>query len=237
MQTPINHSAVLFSGGSDSTLAAALEAEAGQIVHLLTFDRVSFIGAKDYTLKNFNNLRRVYGTRIKTHEVIKIDQLHKKVCYSNYFSMLYRFGLATTSLCFSKIAMHWAAAHYCRQHNIHRIVDGSVSYMSMYPDQNRNIAHNHLKNFYAKLGIVYDTPIFAIADKAEEMLYDRGIITVPNVRGTDQDFQVYYLEQVLLALFLKFYLNHNSQAEYENVLSEIYENRLSYILKSDFNHV
>ena len=226
---------VLFSGGSDSTLAAALEAENEMRVHLLTFSRTGFIGASDYTQKNFNNLRRIYRNRICTHEIIPIDQMHKTVCYAGYLKLLWQFGLAATALCFSKIAMHWAAAIYCKKNQITRVVDGSTSYMNMYPDQNQTIAFDNLKDFYQKLGITYDTPVFNISE-VEQKLYDRGISTQPEVRGTKDDLQVYYLEQVLLALFLKFYLTHKTMKQYEEVLQRIYKNRLNLILKREFNY-
>jgi hypothetical protein len=228
--------AVLFSGGSDSTLAAAMAAEAGHEVHLLTFDRISFIGAQDYTQFNLNNLRRIYGKRIHTHQVINIDQLHATVCYANYFEILFQFGLTVTSLCFTKIAMHWATAIYCKEHQITNVVDGSTPYMHMYPDQNHVIAHGNLKDFYKTLGINYETPIFSISDSVEQKLYDRGITTQPQVRGTDKDLQVFYLEQVLLALFLKFYLTVNSIEKYEAVLAKLYKNRLKFILNRDFSN-
>lgn len=227
--------AVLFSGGSDSTLAAALEAENENFVHLLTFKRTGFIGTTNYTQKNFNNLRRIYGNRILTHEVIAIDHMHKTVCYAEYFKLLWQFGLAATSLCFSKIAMHWATAVYCQKNQINRVVDGSTSYMHMYPDQNQVIAHDNLKLFYQKLGITYETPVFNLT-AVEQKLYDRGITTQPQVRGTKDDLQVYYLEQVLLALFFKFYLTHRTMKQYEETLEKIYKNRLNLILQRGFNY-
>lgn len=232
----MHKTAVLFSGGSDSTLAAALEAEQGQLVDLLTFNRISFIGATDYTQHNLKNLRRVYGYRISSHQVIKIDHLHKTVCYGNYLKMFRLFGIAVTGLCFSKLSMHWATAIYCKKNNITRVVDGSTSYMNMYPDQNKDIAHFNLISFYKKIGITYETPIFNITESVEQKLYDRGITTQPEVRGTEQDLQVYYLEQVLLALFLKFYLSHKTMHEYESIMSQLYQNRLDFILKKEFSY-
>lgn len=220
---------ILFSGGSDSTLAAALELEKGRQVHLLTFNRSTFIGVHDYTQDNYRNLVRVYGENKIKREIISIDSLHRIVNYARYFQMFRKFGLATTCLCFSKIAMHWAACRYARENKISRVVDGSVPYMNLYPDQNKEIGYYNYQKFYQKFGIEYDTPVYEIADKVEQMLYDRGITRQPTVRQTEDDRQVYYLEQVLLALFVKFYQTCYNLETYEQVVGELYEERLEMV--------
>lgn len=224
---------VLFSGGSDSTLAAALELEAGREAVLLTLDRISFIGARDYTQVNLRNLQRVYGAARVTHRVMKIDDLHRRVNYDGYLKMLAGFGPLVAALCFSKIAMHWAAARIARDEKIDRVVDGSVPYMELYPDQNARIAHGPLRDFYSAFGVTHATPVFDRANDVELQLHDRGVLTEKNVRGTESDFQVYYLEQVLLALFLKFYLGLHTREDYEKRLARLYEERLGMILRSE----
>jgi len=220
---------VHFSGGSDSTYCAAAAAEKFSRVHLLTYDRISFIGARDYTLKNYQNLCRIYGAGRFERQIINVEKKHRQVCYHQYLGTAVRFKLGVTSLVFSKLAMHWASAEYARKNGIATVWDGSAPYMAMYPDQNPVIAHVGLTKFYADFGIKYETPIYGLEREVEEVLYDKGITPSPQVRGTENDFQVYYLEQVLLALFFKYYTTAHGHDSYEKMMKELYADRLNFI--------
>jgi AAA+ ATPase superfamily predicted ATPase len=83
-----------------------------------------------------------------------------------------------------------------------------------------------LMGFCWKIGVEYLNPAYDCASSVEQRLYDRGIIETREVRGTQDDKQVFYAEQVLLALFLKYYLTRYSQEKYERVLKELYSNRI-----------
>lgn len=217
---------VLFSGGSDSTLAAALMAEQHDKVHLLTFDRLSFLGASSYTKDNFENLKSIYGQERIVHKVLKIDAVHSFLCYQNYFSMVREFRTAVTAMTFSKLAMHLCAADYALGKNVNIVVDGATPYMEHYPDQNKNIALSQLKDFYSLFSIAYDNPVFGIAEDVEQKLYDKGLTKHPQVRGTQKDKQVYYLEQVLFAFYIKYFITVHGKDLYVNRLADLYSNRL-----------
>ncbi|MCC6277600.1 MAG: 7-cyano-7-deazaguanine synthase [Oligoflexia bacterium] len=217
---------VHFSGGADSTYCAAWAAEQFDHVWLVTYDRLSFIGSVNYTKQNYSRLCAIYGESRFTRRIINIEKLHQKICFENYFELLGKNGLAVTSLVFSKLAMHWTSAYLCKRYGISAVADGAVPYMDVYPDQNERIALSRLKEFFGKWGIEYFNPAYSVSDTIEQKLYDKGIIEVPEMRGTAKDKQVYYAEQVLLALFLKYYLTLHSQSKYEEVLGSIYENRL-----------
>jgi hypothetical protein len=227
-----NEAIIHYSGGSDSTLCAALAAEEFDRVHLLTYDRLSFIGAKDYTAQNYQRLCKIYGEKKFVRRVIPIDFLHKKICYGDYFQMAREYRLAVTALAFSKLAMHWCSALYALKHSVKCVADGAVPYMDMYPDQNEAIALGKLKTFFSNFEIQYRNPVYSIHDTVETVLYDKGIMEVPEIRGTDQDKQVYYLEQVILALFIKYYMTTHGKKGYEEKMGSLYENRLAMMTKS-----
>ena len=201
-----DQSIVLFSGGSDSTLAAALMAKKNQRVHLLTYNRFSFLGAKDYTAKNYERLCKIFGKDHFQRKILPMGIWHKKIGYHNYFPLLKRFGLFLGSLSFSKLAMHYYTLKYALENNITLVADGMVPYMDLYPDQNEKIALGAVRKLYQDFGIEYINPVFPYASEVEPMLYDLGITEKKWVRGTEEDKQVYYAEQVLLALFLKYAL-------------------------------
>jgi hypothetical protein len=217
---------VHFSGGSDSTLCAAMLAEAHPRVHLMTYDRLSFIGAKNYTRQNYERLCRVYGPDKFVRRVVHVGALHKRICYDGYLGNVFRFGLAVSSLAFAKLSMHWFSAAYALHNGIQVVTDGAAPYMDMYPDQNEAIALRPLQTFYQELGIAYSNPIFGIADEVEQRLYDRGITLQASVRGTETDKQIFYVEQVVLALFVKYYMTAYSKEKYVEVMGKLFANRL-----------
>lgn len=228
----MSRAVILFSGGSDSTLAASLFAERFDQVTLLTFDRMSFIGARDHTRVNFENLKKIYGGKKFTHEILPVEKYHRRICYENYFKLALKYKLAVVALTFSKLAMHWRAAEYCLQNKISNVGDGMVPYMHMYTDQNEEIALKRLREFYNSVGISYENPVYQRWQNAEQQLYDRGIINQPKIRGTKDDRQVYYAEQVLFALFLKYYLKTHGEKKYEDVVGQIYQERIDYIKRA-----
>lgn len=226
----MNEAIVHFSGGTDSTLSAAMLLESGYKVHLLTYDRKGFIGVWDYTQDNYQSLCAVYGEERIKRKIVDIDYLHRLVCYKNYFQLVARYKTAVTALTFSKLAMHFYSALYAVENKISVVADGAVPYMKMYPDQNEIISMKRLYSFYGHLGIEYQNPVFNFGEEAEGLLFEKGISSSRKVRGTEKDRQVFYVEQVLLALFLKYYLSVHGFAKYEQVMSDLYEDRLSMIL-------
>ncbi len=217
---------ILFSGGSDSTLAAALFAERFEHVTLLTLDRLSFVGARDYTQVNYRNLIKIYGPQKFSHVILSVGRYHREIGYRNYFKLAMKYKLGVVALAFSKLSMHWRAAEYCLQNNIQTVGDGMVPYMDMYTDQNEEIALKRLREFYRSLGISYENPVFDRYQNTEEQLYARGITDQRWVRGTKDDRQVYYAEQVLFALFLKYYLKKHGQKKYEEIVGALYQEKI-----------
>lgn len=227
--TTLSDAAILFSGGSDSTLAAALFAERFGRVHLITLDRFSFIGARKYTLPNYERLRWTYGHEKFKRVILPVGKLHKAISYHDYFGTLRRHGRATAGLFFSKIAMHARVAAYCIEHGIQTVGDGMVPYMSVYPDQNRIIAIDTVWKFYAAFGIRYENPVWEIAEHAEQLLYDKGVTNQPRVRGGVEDTQVFYAEQVLFALFAKYMTTKYGSDGYERLLKPLFEERFVWL--------
>lgn len=220
---------VHFSGGSDSTLAAAFCAERFDKVHLITYDRFSFIGARDYTLANFERLCRIYGREKFLRIICPIGRWHKKICYDRYIYYARKYGLAVTSLAFCKLSMHWYSTVYCIENSIKTVADGVVPYMDIYPDQNAAISLGRLRRFYQRFGISYENPVYTVADKVEQFLYDKGITDTPVVRGTDEDKQVFYAEQVVFALFVKYYVQKHGKDGYEKVLSALFGEKIDFM--------
>lgn len=149
---------LLYSGGTDSTLAACLLAEKFDEVVLLTFSRFGLFSPGNAAL-NAEKLRSKYGGRI-THEILPVDGLFKKVSYDLYFRNLLKYGfflLSTCGLC--KLAMHVRAAVYCLDNGIKNLADGANKGMNLFPDQQPGMI-SMLKEMHSALGINYENPVF-----------------------------------------------------------------------------
>lgn len=130
---------------------------------------------------------------------------------------------------FSKLSMYWFSAVYALENSIGTVGDGMVPYMDLYPDQNVRISIGRLRKFFKSFSISYENPVYDVAERVEDMLYDRAITDLPRVRGTKNDKQVYYAEQVLFALFLKYYVTKHTKEGYEKIVGALFSEKIDWM--------
>ena len=222
-------SLILYSGGADSTLSAALHAEKGYNVHLITLDRFSYVKVQEYTSHNYHKLVAIYGANCFSRTILPIEAWHKYLNYERYFYFFRKYKLAIVSMIFSKLALHWRALVYALQNQIKCVADGAVPYMGPYPDQNAHIGGEQFASLYQYFGIKYENPVWEIADDVEQLLYDRGITSTPSIRGSSEDRQVFYAEQFVFALFVKYYKMKFGPSQYEDTMANIYTEKIRLI--------
>ena len=154
-----NEVLVLFSGGTDSTLAAALAADKFDFIHLITYSRLG-IASVENSKVNAKMLINKYGEDKISHKILKIDKLFKYISYENYLGNLKKYGfnnLSTCGLC--KLSMHIKTVEYALENNIGHVCDGANAGMTMFPAQMRPVVEL-LQKMYAEYGIVYSNPVF-----------------------------------------------------------------------------
>ena len=78
---------IIYSGGSDSTLAATFGAEEFDRVHLLTFHHFAML-REGKTRVNIENLKRVFGKDKFIWTTIGINPLFKSLFKLNYLNAL-----------------------------------------------------------------------------------------------------------------------------------------------------
>ena len=171
---------VLFSGGSDSTLAVARVCERFERVHLLTYQHSAMFFV-DKSQVNVERLRRKFGEDKFTHKIIDIDDLFQSILYGNptqRFSDIRKYG-TYLSACFCgacKLAMHTRTITYNLRNKIQFSCDGSnKGSVPYFPDA---VCKEELKNFYARFGIGYNNPIWEYDGKtlrSDEALFRLGI--------------------------------------------------------------
>lgn len=224
---------VLYSGGCDSTLAAALVSGSYAQVELVTYDRLGFFKAQENASINFEKLKKKFGQDKLSFRVFKVDSIFKKIQYDRYLYYLKKYGSICMSICgLCKLAMHCQTILYCIRHSIANVCDGASREMSVFPTQNLDIALEGIKKLYADFGINYFNPVFENGKDAEKMLYDMGIIPTRAYRLKPEDKQVLCSQQILFARFVGYYLSEHSWEEYVRDLHNFYSEKIADIEKN-----
>lgn len=212
-----NETAVMFSGGTDSTLTAALDAQKFDKVHLVSYDRLGLFSVTNTEL-NAQKLKDKFGEGKFDYHLVKIDKLTKYVFYERYIQNLRRHGFFLLSICgLCKLAMHIRTLVFCLDNKIDNVSDGANQGMNLFPAQMASVIQE-LKTMYAKFGINYSNPVFKFEGpqnieftdrlhfgrvlkgegggrgKVQEnvnttgcKLYELGLMPSKNVKGTDLD--------------------------------------------------
>ncbi|MFC1889582.1 hypothetical protein ACFL4G_07480, partial [Thermodesulfobacteriota bacterium] len=154
--------AVKYSGGTDSTAATVMVAEAFDKVHLVTY-RHSGIRHINNSTHHLSRLRELYGEDKFEHVIIDMDRLFKEVTFSRYVKNIRRYGffnLTTCGLC--KLAMHVRTILYCLDEGIDHVVDGANINSSHFPAQMKEVI-DELRLLYAEFGITFTNPVYDYA--------------------------------------------------------------------------
>lgn len=211
-----NTCVILFSGGTDSTLAAALQQEKFEKIVLLTFDRLG-IAKVENSKVNAQMLIDKFGSDRFEHVITNFDKVFKEISYENYLQNVMKHGFMNLSTCgLCKLSMHIQAIDYCNEHGIKYVADGANQGMNMFPAQMKPVI-DQMKDLYARFGVTYSNPVFeyeapdegsfismenanmlkslpkADAEKelqkktAGKILYEMGLAPMPNVKGSVYD--------------------------------------------------
>ncbi len=156
--------AVLFTGGKDSSLVAALEALQGREVYLITGD--SGIGIKgDLKYIRVKELQERFPDQKIKHITIPTYSLFRDIAIKNIEDDFRRWEI-NLILMGDKLAIHAAAIAYCLKNGINRMVDGVVNYQSELVEQ-KKVAMDMLKELGNKYGVRYESPIYNYGGKKD----------------------------------------------------------------------
>ena len=154
--------AVLYSGGSDSTLVAARLTEKFQEIHLLSYVYSGVINP-DQSITNVERLRERFESHKFVHHIINLDRFLKELLYGNYLKDLFKYRLFLLSYCpICAFIMHTRTLIHCLENEIYNVCDGANSQRGRsYPHQVRRVMDEYRK-FYAEYGISYSSPPYII---------------------------------------------------------------------------
>lgn len=150
---------VMFTGGVDSTLAAALLLEEYDQVYLVTYDYGAELFMKNCE-KSLNQLIEAYGKEKIHHEYIKVEKWWRDIQIRNAS----QFNLVCMSC---KFIMHTRTVCYCLENGIFASSDGSIHEQSQHPEQMGEVL-KIMKNYYKSYFIDFTTPAYTYTKSAED---------------------------------------------------------------------
>ena len=251
---PASAVAVLYSGGTDSSVVAAQMAQQFGAVHLVTYSRHGIFGV-DRSIRNYQRLRRLVGPDRFTHVILPVERLFRELAYDRYLANLRRHGLFMLSTCgLCKLAMHLRTIVYCKEAGIGHVRDGANRHMSIFPAQMPSVIAM-LKALYAEQGIDYDNPVFEYDDPqginfgsqlyglsparegaitgrtTGQELFALGITAEPDVKGKPEDkqMQARCYQMVLFNIFARWnYLPRHSMDEYVQRTDALFADKIGH---------
>lgn len=212
-----NEIAILFSGGTDSTCAAAIMAGKFDKVNLLTFNRFGIFSIEN-SKNNVKTLRKKFPSVAFEQRIINADHLVEHLSHNNFFCNLFKYGFLTLSNCMiCSLVNHFGALIYCLNNDIRDIADGSTKDWIFFPSHMEKVIVL-FRQMYKKFNINYHTPVYnfdvpppiSFMDKiypgglsepenrnrnfdrktTGKYLYDLGFFSSSNIKGTDVDHKM-----------------------------------------------
>lgn len=214
--TPV---AVLFSGGTDSTCAAALAAQRHNCIHLLTFIEHATRNSPLPT-HNAHLLQARFPEVQFLSRAISVDRLVRFFWYERYVRTVRQYGLlALATPGFSSLSWHVRTIAYCLEHGITKVADGLTRELMHFPGH-MDASVDMFRFLYAAFGITYENPVrdwptppdrqfieqvlvnrhegeFLLGDASTEgrkttgqYLFDAGVFSQPNIKGSRRDFSM-----------------------------------------------
>jgi hypothetical protein len=247
--------AVLYSGGTDSTCAAAIAAEKYSRVHLLTFTENS-TDRSPVPYANVAKLVAKYGKARVLHTLVNSEPLVRFFATDHYLSCLFRYGFFVLSNPgYSSLAWHTRTLVYCAEHGIKNVADGLTRELMQFPGH-MDFFNARVKRLYAAHGINYESPVrewktpydwqfmdrllidrhgyFPFMPGREELrttglyLYEKGLMPHPDVKGTALDHAMQHscYQFILFNIFAFWYcLNTRDKERYEADMAVFFEGK------------
>jgi hypothetical protein len=201
----INPACVLYSGGADSTMAAAVMLKNHSPVHLLTFKHCR-MSQLNKTTDSAENLFEHFGKSSVIHHWKDITSLWRTIKKNPpYTAMTLKGGFALLlKPCLAcKAAMHVSTLSYCLENGISIAADGAhPKGAPLFPEQT-NEGIELIRSFYNRYGIAYETPVYSIG-RPDFKLFDMGITRKKNTG----DEHIYYSNQFACHVGLLAYVYH-----------------------------
>jgi len=152
-----NQQLLLFSGGRDSTLVAAMLMNNQIPLHLITADNGCGLFKEPLYIR-YNELKNKYSDLLITHHIMSIAGSFREIALLNIENDILKFQ-KNLVLLGEKLAMMAHAIVYCIRNEIKIINDGLTKYQDRFSEQ-REIAKTYLQNLCTEYNVIYKSPIY-----------------------------------------------------------------------------
>ena len=152
---------VLFSGGSDCTLAAAQVAQKNEFDELLLMTYEVPVSCMDENSKrNIPSLQKAFPDVRFPHVMLPAGRVIDKVITERKLPFVLKHGFIEASLCLHcRLGMHVRTIMYCLDNGIDTVIDGSNITMALWVDQTRK-GIELVDKLYGAFGITAKHPVF-----------------------------------------------------------------------------
>lgn len=150
--------AILYSGGTDSTAAAALMAQQFDEIHLLNYRRLGFAGSENSSY-NARKLAARFPDKRFIHWIYETTPLVRWVAGHRRLHHVTRHGFMTLQNCgHCALANHVATLAHCLHHDVHHLADGITRDWPFFPGHMDPVIER-LRGLAKRFDITYHTPV------------------------------------------------------------------------------
>lgn len=226
--------ALLYSGGSDSTLAAAVLAHDYEQIHLLTFTYTGIAEGAERSTVNVERLRRKFPDREFVHSIFYLDNLLKAILSHKRLRNILKYRLFVVAMCpICKIAMHTRTLAYCLDHSIKLVADGANQERGRdYPEQVRTVMQEYAC-FYQPYGITYLSPVYDMPIRTDYILHEIGIYPHPNVKyASDANALIQpkcHYSSLFKTVSIGYYKNLYGDDKFEEITIRYYQEKFFWL--------
>lgn len=161
-------SAILFSGGLDSSLAVCDMIEKGYDVHLLHYDTGALISNNLIKIR-YAELKKIYEECIVDLYERNISGLFRRIALVSLEEDIKKYGVSL--ICVGcKLAMHVQCIIYCKNNGIKCVADGSTERQKRYGEQ-REVSLEFVKKFIKNMILNIKTQYIILIKKKLNMDY------------------------------------------------------------------
>ena len=157
-----NTISLLFSGGADSTLSAAILARRYSKIELVTFKHYATWRVKSSSISE-GKLKAAFRDTCFTHVYLNSTALFLEL-QKRVFKDIEAFPFLNHYVCGAcKLAMHSALIVHNLKNGIRHAASGASRLMPQFPDQTPG-GRLAIKELYARYGMTYENPVFELTD-------------------------------------------------------------------------
>jgi hypothetical protein len=189
--TEVHDIVIRFSGGSDSSLTAAIMAERFRKVHLVTFSHAGLpVQEVKKSKKAVEWLSKKYGEDKFVHRIYPLEDLRSQIYFDKYFQEFFQLGLYRSNACASCcLAQHVRVMAYCKKHNVSFVSDGITHVRGAWIafNQMHHIA-KLIQGLYDENGITYVINPSYNYDRSDHLLFEKGVSPMRDIKWTKNHF-------------------------------------------------